>query len=137
MFFSVMSKQSAPALGWRARSILPLAGPLRQMTSQGSAHGRFTRALAQRNLRGAEIAAKEMGGLSLLVLVDYLELLGGHTAAPGSRFVVCSVGTFRAGLARAVAGRFTGAVKTRNVWAAETAMREMGTPSPGRRARPP
>jgi hypothetical protein len=45
------------------------------MTSQGSAHGRFTRALAQKNLRGAEIAAKEMGGLSLLDALDYLVVL--------------------------------------------------------------
>ena len=45
------------------------------MTSQGSAHGRFTRALAQRNLRAAEIAAKEMGGLSLIDALDYLVLL--------------------------------------------------------------
>ena len=45
------------------------------MTSQGSAHGRFTRALSQRNLRGAEIAAKEMGGLSLIDALDYLVLL--------------------------------------------------------------
>lgn len=45
------------------------------MTSQGSAHGRFTRALAQRNLRGAEIAAKEMGRLSLIDALDYLVLL--------------------------------------------------------------
>jgi len=45
------------------------------MTSQGSAHGRFARAVAQRNIRGAEIAAKEMGGLSLLDALDYLLLL--------------------------------------------------------------
>jgi hypothetical protein len=45
------------------------------MTSQGSAHGRFTRAIAQKNVRGAEIAAQEMGGLSLLDALDYLELL--------------------------------------------------------------
>jgi hypothetical protein len=45
------------------------------MTSQGSAHGRFTRGIAQKNLRGAEIAAKEMGGLSLLDALDYLVLL--------------------------------------------------------------
>ena len=45
------------------------------MTSQGSAHGRFTRALAQRNLRGAEVAAKEMGGLSLIDALDYLVML--------------------------------------------------------------
>ena len=45
------------------------------MTSQGSAHGRFTRALQQRNLRGAEIAAKEMGTLSLIDALDYGALL--------------------------------------------------------------
>ncbi len=45
------------------------------MTSQGSAHGRFTRAIAQKNVRGAEIAAKEMGGLSLLDALDYLGVL--------------------------------------------------------------
>jgi len=45
------------------------------MTSQGSALGRFTRALAQKNVRGAEIAAKEMGGLSLLDALDYLAVL--------------------------------------------------------------
>ena len=45
------------------------------MTSQGTAHGRFTRAIAQRNLAGAEIAAKELGGLSLHDALDYLVLL--------------------------------------------------------------
>ena len=35
------------------------------MTSQGTAHGRFSRALASRNLRGAEDAARELGRLSL------------------------------------------------------------------------
>jgi hypothetical protein len=45
------------------------------MTSQGSAHGRFTRAIAQRNLAAAEIAAKELGGLSLSDALDYLVLL--------------------------------------------------------------
>ena len=49
-----------------------VAGPLRRMTSQGSASGRFTRAIQQRNLFMAEIALKEMGtpefarGLGLL-----------------------------------------------------------------------
>lgn len=42
------------------------------MTSQGSAHGRFTRAIKQRNLFQAEIAARELRGLSLL---DALELV--------------------------------------------------------------
>jgi hypothetical protein len=35
------------------------------MTSQGSAHGRFSRAITSRNLRGAEMAARELGWLSL------------------------------------------------------------------------
>jgi hypothetical protein len=35
------------------------------MTSQGSASGRFTRAIQQGNFFAAEIAAKEMGGLPL------------------------------------------------------------------------
>jgi hypothetical protein len=42
------------------------------MTSQGSASGRFTRAIKQRNLFQAEIAAREMRGLSL---ADALELV--------------------------------------------------------------
>jgi hypothetical protein len=35
------------------------------MTSQGTAHGRFQRAIAARNLVNAETAARETGGLSL------------------------------------------------------------------------
>ena len=35
------------------------------MTSQGTAHGRFSRELERRNLRGAEDAARELGTLSL------------------------------------------------------------------------
>ena len=35
------------------------------MTSQGTPHGRFTRAVANGNLRGAEMAARELGRLSL------------------------------------------------------------------------
>ena len=45
------------------------------MTSQGSVHGRFTRAIQQRNLFAAELALKEMGTPSLLVALDYLVLL--------------------------------------------------------------
>jgi hypothetical protein len=45
------------------------------LTSQGSAHGRFTRAIAQKNVFAAEVAAKEMGGLSLLDALDYVLLL--------------------------------------------------------------
>ena len=35
------------------------------MTSQGSAHGRFQRAIHRRQLSAAEMAAREMEGLSL------------------------------------------------------------------------
>jgi hypothetical protein len=35
------------------------------MTSQGSAHGRFQRAIARRNLFHAELAAREMGRVNL------------------------------------------------------------------------
>jgi hypothetical protein len=35
------------------------------MTSQGSAHGRFTRAIRNRNLLNADIAAREISELSL------------------------------------------------------------------------
>jgi hypothetical protein len=35
------------------------------MTSQGTAHGRFQRAIHRRNVQHAEMAAREMGGLSL------------------------------------------------------------------------
>jgi len=45
------------------------------MTSQGSASGRFTRAIGQRNLFAAEAALKEMGNPSLLAALDYLALL--------------------------------------------------------------
>jgi hypothetical protein len=45
------------------------------MTSQGSASGRFTRAVQTRNLFMAEVALKEMGNPSLLVAIDYLVLL--------------------------------------------------------------
>jgi hypothetical protein len=48
---------------------------IRVVTSQGSALGRFTRALATKNLLGAEMAMREMGGASLLVALDYLALL--------------------------------------------------------------
>src|SRR4051812_18835005 len=36
------------------------------MTSQGTAHGRFQRAIHRRNVREAETAAREMGRLSWL-----------------------------------------------------------------------
>ena len=42
------------------------------MTSQGTASGRFTRAVQTRNLFMAEVALKEMGNPSLLLALDYL-----------------------------------------------------------------
>jgi hypothetical protein len=45
------------------------------LTSQGSASGRFTRAIQQRNLFMAEVALKEMGTPSLINALDYLVLL--------------------------------------------------------------
>src|SRR5437763_16576863 len=45
------------------------------MTSQGSAHGRFQKAIQRRNLFQAELAIREMGTLSLLDALGYLDLL--------------------------------------------------------------
>jgi hypothetical protein len=45
------------------------------MTSQGSAHSRFTRAIAARNLFQVEVALREQRGVSLLDALDYLDLL--------------------------------------------------------------
>ena len=48
---------------------------LRTMTSQGTAHGRFQRAIHRQNVLAAEMAAREMGGLSLLDALSLCELL--------------------------------------------------------------
>jgi hypothetical protein len=49
------------------------------MTSQGSASGtasgRFIRAIKQRNVFMAEVALREMGNPSLMLALDYLDLL--------------------------------------------------------------
>jgi hypothetical protein len=45
------------------------------MTSQGTAHGRFLRAINSRNLQNAETAAREIGGLSLADALALCELL--------------------------------------------------------------
>ena len=47
----------------------------RKMTSQGSAHGRFQRAIHRRNVENADMAAREMGGLSLADALSLCELL--------------------------------------------------------------
>ena len=45
------------------------------MTSQGTAHGRFTRALQQRNVWAAETSLRELGSVSLEDALGYLDLL--------------------------------------------------------------
>ena len=45
------------------------------MTSQGTAHGRFTRAIRTRNLWAAEMALRELGTVSLEDALGYLDLL--------------------------------------------------------------
>ena len=45
------------------------------MTSQGTAHGRFQRAIHQRNVQNAEMAAREMGRVSLADALSLCELL--------------------------------------------------------------
>ena len=45
------------------------------MTSQGTAHGRFQRAIHRRHVQAAEMAAREMGGLSLADALMLCELL--------------------------------------------------------------
>ncbi len=49
--------------------------PRRQMTSQGSAHVRFARAILRRNLFGAETAMHELSSVTLLDALDYFALL--------------------------------------------------------------
>jgi len=45
------------------------------MTSQGTAHGRFTHAIQQRNLWAAERSMRELGNVSLEDALGYLDLL--------------------------------------------------------------
>ena len=45
------------------------------MTSQGTPHGRFKRAIHRRHVQAAEVAAREMGGLSLADALSLCELL--------------------------------------------------------------
>jgi hypothetical protein len=45
------------------------------VTSQGSAHGRFNRAIQQRNLWAAENSLRELGRVSLEDALGYLDLL--------------------------------------------------------------
>jgi len=45
------------------------------MTSEGTASGRFTRAIQRRDLFQAEMAMREMHQVSLVLALDYLALL--------------------------------------------------------------
>jgi hypothetical protein len=45
------------------------------MTSQGTAHGRFQRAIQRRHLLAAETAARELGGLNLTEALDLILLM--------------------------------------------------------------
>jgi hypothetical protein len=45
------------------------------MTSRGTPHGRFRRAIIARHVQNAEMAAREMGGLSLADALALCELL--------------------------------------------------------------
>jgi hypothetical protein len=51
------------------------------MTSQGTAHGRFERAIHRGHIQAAEMAAREMGGLSLLDALALCELLAKRNPA--------------------------------------------------------
>jgi hypothetical protein len=53
------------------------------MTSQGSAHGRFQRAIRRRHIVAAEMAAKEMGQLSL---IDALALVACYARTGSPKF---------------------------------------------------
>ena len=61
------------------------------MTSQGTAHGRFQRAIHRRHVRGAEMAAPEMGGLSLGDALSLCE----HQTAGNERGQLLSISLFR------------------------------------------
>lgn len=56
------------------RTVSP-SGQSEIVTSQGTAHGRFQRAIHRRHVQAAEIAAREMGGLSLADALSFCELL--------------------------------------------------------------
>jgi hypothetical protein len=67
--------QAAEELPSADRVGSPLPAPQPAMTSQGSAHGRFTRAIQQRNLWAAETSRRELRTVSLDNALGYLDLL--------------------------------------------------------------
>jgi hypothetical protein len=58
------------------------------VTSQGSAHGRFTRAVKQRNLWAAESSLRELSTPSLEDVLGYLDLLAETRSAKLERACV-------------------------------------------------
>ena len=58
------------------------------VTSQGSAHGRFTRAIQTRNLWAAESSLRELGTPSLEDALAYLALLAGTNSGKLERACV-------------------------------------------------
>jgi hypothetical protein len=58
------------------------------VTSQGSAHGRFQRAVSRRNILVAETSARELGRLSL---IDALSLVVLYAATGSPKFEAAAV----------------------------------------------
>jgi hypothetical protein len=58
------------------------------MTSQGTAHGRFTRAIQQRNLWAAESSLRALVSVSLEDALGYLDLLAETSSAKLERAAV-------------------------------------------------
>jgi hypothetical protein len=74
------------------------------MTSQGTARGRFQRAIHARHVQNAEIAAREMGGLSL---ADALSLCATTTARRAHRALNVQPPRAGSGRTRSVSGVIT------------------------------
>ena len=68
---------TAPGSPFEKARLLRAPSPQRHhtMTSQGTAHGRFQRAIHAGHVQNAEMAAREMGGLSLADALSLCELL--------------------------------------------------------------
>ncbi|HYZ77656.1 MAG TPA: hypothetical protein VE596_09815 [Gaiellaceae bacterium] len=77
---AVTSRPSAP-VDYTRSTVRPQAPQPDDTT--GSAHGRFSRAIANRTRRGAETAARELGWLSL---EDALQLLPLYAATSRARY---------------------------------------------------
>jgi hypothetical protein len=64
------------------------------MTSQGTAHGRFQRAIHRGHVQTAEMAAREMGSLSLADALQLCELLAKTDPARHERAALRWLGRF-------------------------------------------